>query len=272
MADAPPWLRPAASASGPAASRVQSPAARPHWLQPLPTATVAAARSQDERPSWLRPSATAGGRHPSTSAESRSSGEGNAALAQTTPGRRTQSHEERPSWLQPSASAKRQRPSWLQPGASAESSSAKRQRPSWLQPSATSTPDSAAPVRARQGDGPWEADSAPVRKVHLDMACVLMADETLTVSTTYSRNAVDPDRIRDVLRTPCGCAGAACKARSLCIAPVTSFLQRFHALSVESKALMVSTAYDTAGPRPEDRVAQVRARMLACRFPSVGIE
>ena len=260
----PPWLRPAATASAPA-SRVQSPTAQPHWLQPLPTATVAAASSQDERPSWLQPSATAGGGHPSTSAGSRSSGEGNAALA------------ERPSWLQPSASAEvrpqgRKRPTWLQPSASAESSPGDRKRPSWLQPSASSVPDSAAPVRVRQSDGSQEADNALVRKVHLDMASVLMVDQTLHVSTAYSRNAVDPDRIREVLRKPCACAGGICKARSLCIAPVTSFLQRFHALSAENKALLVSTAYDTAGPRPEYQVALVRARMLECGFPSVGTE
>ena len=103
-----------------------------------------------------------------------------------------------------------------------------------------------------------------MRKLHLDMACVLMAGETLTASNAYASNAVDPDRIRRVLQKPCDCAGNACKARSLRIAPVTSFLQCFHALAVESKALLLSTGYDTAGSRPEDRVVQVRAGMLAC--------
>ena len=282
MAAAPAWLRPAASASGPA-SRVQRPDAQPHWLQPLPIATVPERR--DQRPSWLQPSATAGGRHSSAAAEYRSSGGGSTSLAETTTGRHAQSHQERPpwlrpaqshqerpAWLRPSASAEaspqgRKRPSWLQPSASAESGPPGGTRPSWLQPSASSVPRPAdpaqpAPKRVRRNDGPQEADSAPVRSIHLDMACVLMAGETLTASTAYTRNAVDPDRIRRVLRKPCDCAGNACTARSLCIAPVTSFLQRFHALPVETKALLVSTAYDTAGPRPEDRVAQVRARCM----------
>ena len=141
----------------------------------------------------------------------------------------------------PHSTVRAERPPWLQPSASAEPSPQGRRRPSWLQPSASSTPDSAAsaPKRVRQSDGPQEADSAPVREVHLDMACVLMAGETLTASTAYTRNAVNPDRIRGVLQKPCNCARTTCKALSLSIAPVISFLQRFHSLPVESKALMV---------------------------------
>jgi len=105
------------------------------------------------------------------------------------------------------------------------------------------------------------------REVHLDMATVLMVIETSTESNACTRNAVDTARIARVLAIPCHCADAGvCQARTLSFNTLCLFLQRFHSLTTECKAHLISTAYDTAGPKPEDRAPRTAWHLLGVRI------
>ncbi len=101
------------------------------------------------------------------------------------------------------------------------------------------------------------------RKVHLDMASVLMATGTTAEHNAYTRNAVDTARIARVLAAPCRCAGVGVPGgERLSFDTLCSFLQRFHSLTTECKAHLLSTAYDTAGPKPEDRVLRATSNIF----------
>ena len=87
------------------------------------------------------------------------------------------------------------------------------------------------------------------------MATVLMASETVAVQNVYACNGVDKDRIARILDRPCKCGH--CQARTLNFKHLHSFLERFHTLTVESKTHLLSTVYDTAGPKPVDQVGHL---------------
>ena len=138
----------------------------------------------------------------------------------------------------------------------------------WLQPSASSESRSqgAVPKRCRVDARLPDTVSKSERNIYLDMATIMMATETTNKENSFRRWHVDATRIADALAAPCRCTGTGvCQAKTLPFDALCEYVKRYHSLTEQCKACLLSNAYDTAGSRPDDRAPRTAWHLLGAR-------
>ena len=145
---------------------------------------------------------------------------------------------------------------------------------SWLRPSASSdsTSQGAEPKRCRVDARLPETVSKLERKIYLDMAAVMMATETTKKENCYTKWQVNPKRIASALAAPCQCTRTVCQAKTLPFENVCEYVRKYHSLTEECKACLLSSAYDTAGPMPDDRKPRTAWYLLGVRVCTEALE
>ena len=145
---------------------------------------------------------------------------------------------------------------------------------SWLHPSASSdsTSQGAEPKRCKVDARLPETVSKLERKIYLDMAAVMMATETTKKENCYTKWQGNTRRIASALAAPCQCTRTACQAKTLPFENVCEYVRKYHSLTEECKACLLSSAYDTAGPMPDDRKPRTAWYLLGVRVCTEALE
>ena len=104
------------------------------------------------------------------------------------------------------------------------------------------------------------------RNIYLDMATIMMATETTNKENSFRHWHVNPQRIANALAAPCQCTGTGvCQAKTLSFDVLCEYVNRYHSLTEQFNACLLASAYDTAGPRPDDRAPRTAWHLLGVR-------
>ena len=236
------------------------------WLHPCPTANAATPPVRGK--SWLQPRV---GRIESHISRAEPRSEARARL-QPAPSSGSTVLRGGSEHMRAPTSSVQCPASWLHPSASSQSSDRDRvPKRSWLQPSASSPSSEprsqgAEPKRCRVAACLPDTVNKAERNIYLDMATIMMATETTDKEKSFRHWHVNPQRIANALAAPCQCTGTGvCQAKTLSFDVLCEYVNRYHSLTEQCKACLLANAYDTAGPRPDDRAPRTAWHLLGVR-------